>query len=487
VVEWSWELLDAPEQVLARRLSIFAGGATIGAAERVTGATVDVLAGLVDKSLVEVVERAGEVGGGRYRMLDTVRAFATERLAEAGETDRLRRAHCSYFLDLAWTADPYLRRAEQRGWLSRLDAERDNFHAALRGALAAGELDTALELVAALSSYWWLRGVRSEAAVLAGEVVAALGGGRLGPEPPPGREEEYALCVLNAALGGSGDPALAARLGSYASLLSRLERPPRQPVLFLLSALTTGPPDGGVDAAGIAERGQELLDHDPWTRALGPLGLGYVWLWSDQLARAEPLFVEALDGFRAIGERWGMTNALAALAEVADLRGDRARSVAMIDEALRLAGELDSAADTADLLRLRGDGGIRAGELAAAGADYQGSAVAARRAGAPDILAAASHGLAEVARLRGDVAEARRIAGAALAACPSGWFTADSTRSDLSVTLGRIAEAEGDVGTARERYRQALDTAGGAAGLPAATAAREALARLGTRPPDLGR
>jgi predicted ATPase/DNA-binding SARP family transcriptional activator len=468
VVEWSWDLLDEPEQVLARRLSVFAGGATLTAAERVTGVTVDVLASLVDKSLVEVAAQ-------RYRMLDTVRAFAAERLAEAGETERLRRAHASYLLDLAWTADPHLRRAEQREWLARLDAERDNFHAALRGSVAARDLDTALELVAGLSSYWWLRGVRSEAAALAGEVVVALG-----PELPHGRDEEYALCVLNAALGGSGDPALAGRLGSDGSLMSRLERPPRQPVLFLLSALTTGPPDGtAADMAAVAERGQELLADDPWTRALGPLGMGYVWLWNGRLAEAEPLFVEALDGYRAIGERWGMTNALAALAEVADLRGDRTRSVAMIDEALRLAEELDSAADTADLLRLRGDGGIRAGDLAAAGADYQGSAGAARRAGAPDILAAAGLGLAEVARLRGDLAEARRLAEAALAECPSGWFTADSTRSEISIALGRIAEAEGDLDIARERYREALAVAGSVAGMPAiATVAREALARL---------
>src|SRR5690606_10098248 len=194
VVEWSWELLDEPERTLARRLTVFAGGADLAAVERVCAAgddTVDILAGLVDKSLVEVVVN------GRYRMLETIRAYGAERLAEAGETEAMRRAHAAYFLDLAEAAAPHLRRAEQLTWLSRLDGERDNLHQALRRATAAGDHETALRLVSALSFYWWLRGVRSEGALLAGELLAAIG-----PQPPPGRQEEYLLCELLAALGG---------------------------------------------------------------------------------------------------------------------------------------------------------------------------------------------------------------------------------------------------------------------------------------------
>jgi tetratricopeptide (TPR) repeat protein len=267
--------------------------------------------------------------------------------------------------------------------------------------------------------------------------------------------------------------------------MARLRRPPRQPVLFLLSALATGPPEGGAaDALAYAGEWEAQLADDPWTKALGPLGMGYVWLWNGNLAEAEPLFTEALAGYRAIGERWGMTNALAALAEVTDLRGDRTSSIAMIDEALRLAAELGSAADTADLLRLRGDVGIRAGDLDAAGSDYQAAAAAARRAGAPDLLAAGRLGVAEVARLRGDLAEARELAEVARAECPSGWFTADSTRSEISITLARVAEAEGDLDTARAHYREALAVAGNVAGMPASTIAREALDRLREDGPD---
>jgi tetratricopeptide (TPR) repeat protein len=179
-----------------------------------------------------------------------------------------------------------------------------------------------------------------------------------------------------------------------------------------------------------------------------------------------------------LGERWGMTNTLAALAEVADRRGDRARSVALIDEALGLAEELGSTVDTADLLRLRGDVGVRAGDLDGAAADYRLARSHARRAGALDNLAAARLGLAEVARLRGDLAEARRQAETGLAECPAGWFTADETRSDLLVALGRIAEAEGDPAGARDHYRQSLAISTGIPSLLAPTGALAGLLRL---------
>lgn len=430
VVEWSWDLLDGSEQRLARRFTVFAGGADLRAIEAVTGLSdvLEVLAGLVDKSFIEV-------DGSRYRMLETVRAFGAERLAAAGETGRFRAAHAAYFLDLAWAADPHLRRAEQVEWLGRLDPERENFHAGLRSALDGGDLGTALELVAALSSYWWLRGLRTEAAGCAGKVLD-----QLGSQPPPGRYEEYALCLLTAAMGGTADPARLPAMESPAWIMRRLAGPPRQPVIFVLSALAGGPPGDGQDAGVLAEQ-QRLLDADPWSRALTPLGLGYIRLWAGELAGAEPAFVEALGAYRALGERWGMTSALAALAEVAQRRGDRIQSVAMIDEALRLAAEIDAWPDISDLLRLRADGGIRAGEWDAAQADYEQALAAARRAGAPESVAGARHGLAEVARLRGDLTGARRLAEVALAECPAGWFLADQIRADIAGTLAAVREA----------------------------------------------
>ncbi|MFD2354911.1 hypothetical protein ACFSTC_45100 [Nonomuraea ferruginea] len=127
MVAWSWDLLDEDEQRMAGRLTVFAGGATAEAAERVCGLPEEVLFSLAEKSLVEAVD-------GRYRMLETIRAFCAERLAEAGEAETMREAHAAYYLDLAIAADDHLRRAEQLEWLARLDAESDDLNAAVRWA-----------------------------------------------------------------------------------------------------------------------------------------------------------------------------------------------------------------------------------------------------------------------------------------------------------------------------------------------------------------
>jgi predicted ATPase/DNA-binding SARP family transcriptional activator len=470
-VEWSWDLLDETEQLLARRLTVFAGGATLEAAERVCGRpgydVVEVLTSLTDKSLIEV-------GDGRYRMLDTVRAFCAERLAEAGETERLRRAHAAYFLDLAQTADPHLRRAEQLEWLRRLDADRDNLHAALRRAMLATDTTTALRLVTALSFYWWLRGLRSEGAALAGELCTMLG-----TEPPPGLDEEYALCMLNASLGGFGDLAQHGYLSSAQSLLLALGQPPRQPFLLYLSGMASGPPaDDPDDIVALYGPQQQVLGPDPWVHALVWIGMGMTRLLDGQFEQAETELTRALQGFRALGERWGTMLALASITEIGIERDGQAVSLAPMDEAMRLAEELGSTVDSADMLRSRGDGRLATGDLVDAYADYHRASQLARQAGAPEVLAAALLGLARVAWLRGDLAEARRLCDAALAENPNDWFGTTWTRLGIIVLLGRIAEATGDVDAARAGYRQALTATLGFRGRLTLTDAVEGLVRL---------
>jgi predicted ATPase/DNA-binding SARP family transcriptional activator len=471
VVEWSWDLLDGAEQTLARRLTVFAGGATVEAAGRVCGLpaaeVAELLASLSEKSLLEGVED----GGRRYRMLDTVRAFCAERLAEAGERERLRRAHAAWFLEQARTADLHLRRAEQVEWLARLDAQRDDLHAALRRAVDAADTGPALRLLAALSWYWWLRGRRSQGAALARDLLDALG-----PEPPAGLEEEYALCVLYAAVGGASGMDPRARLEAAQSIVYAMDRPPRQPFLTVLSALAIGPPGGDVDVGSVWQR--YLASPDPWVRSLLRFGEGYLRLVEGRSAAAEQRFAAALAGFRELGERWGMVAALSELAGLADWRGDRAASIALTDEALDLAGQLDSADDIADLLCRRAGTGARAGDLDGADADYRRAAGLARRAGTMELLAAAHRGLGEVARLRGDLAEARRRCEQALAECPTGWFVAAATRAEILVSLGQVAAAEGDAGAAGARHRQALAELGGHGGFTVAAGAAEGLAEV---------
>ncbi|MEU4424718.1 BTAD domain-containing putative transcriptional regulator [Actinoplanes sp. NPDC024001] len=344
VVAWSWDLLTEPERILARRFTVFAGSAGLDAVERVCGPlpdTVEILAGLVAKSLIE---RDGD----RYRMLATIRAYCADRLAEAAEQDRVRLAHAAYFVELARLADPRLRTADQLEWLDRLDADRDNFHAALRRSSAGGDAGTALRLVSALSFYWWLRGLRAEATDLARQVLRDTG-----PEPPADLIEEYALCVLTATLGGTEPPA-----PRWANFMMTLTGPPAQPFLLYLSAMAVGPPDAAPgEVVALNRRLRGTLGGEPWSDALGGIGGGWMLLFAGATAdEAEADFASALAGFRKLGERWGTMLALSGVSEMAIWRGEPAAAIEPMDEALRLAGELGSTVDVADLLRGRGEG-----------------------------------------------------------------------------------------------------------------------------------
>ena len=445
VVEWSWDLLRDDERTLARRLTVFAGGATPEAAARVCGLTGvdDLLADLVDKSLVEDA-------GGRYRMLDTIRVFCAERLAEAGEEESTHAAYAAYFLGLAETAEPYLRRAEQVDWLARLGADHGNLMAALRWAVHADHA-SALRLLAALSSYWWLRGLRSEGAPIALELLDLMG-----PEPPAGMEEEYVLAIMIAVHGGSQGPRTRDHQRTVESILSRLgpEHPPLRPMVSVLWALSTGPTTD-------IEMQERLMGQDAWSQALRHLGWGYVRMVSGDVAGAEAEFEAGIVAFRAIGDRWGLAGLLTSQARLATGRGEDERSLALADEAFDLVRELGAVEDMADLLCLRAEGMVRAGDLALAHACYQRAGEFARKSGAPETVAQVRHGLGELARMSGDLAGARRCHESALSVCTTESFGVREIRARVLVALGRVAEAEGDAAGAGSRYREALAVCGG--------------------------
>ena len=169
VVDWSWDLLDEDERAVWRRFAVFTGGATLEAAEQVCSGSgiradqvLDLLTALADKSLLTVRHEPP-----RYAMLEIIRAYGLERLAEAGERDELRQAHAQYFLRLAEASPERLRGADQLEWVRKLAEDQDNLHAAIRGAVTAGDADTAVGLVGALGWYWWLRSLKTEGAELA--------------------------------------------------------------------------------------------------------------------------------------------------------------------------------------------------------------------------------------------------------------------------------------------------------------------------------
>ncbi|MFI6509976.1 ATP-binding protein [Streptosporangium sp. NPDC050855] len=302
VVEWSWDLLAPDEQVLARRFSVFAGDASLEAVEAVCEVedAAGLLADLVDRSLVET-------DGDRYRMLDTIRLFCAERLAEAGEEDRMRGGHARHLLDLAGRADPHLRRAGQLRWLARLSAEHADLTAALRWA-ARSDRETGLRLVAALAAYWWLGGRRGDAGEAAAELLDATG------RPLAGLEEEYVMCVAHAV-----PRALPEHWERAGEIMRSRDRPLRYPFVQALWGMSAGPPETAPPPGPETDR---LFGSDPWGLALAGLGRALLRMLGGDPAGGERELAEVLARFRALGERWGTAQGLDWLALAAGWRGE---------------------------------------------------------------------------------------------------------------------------------------------------------------------
>ncbi|NUT18366.1 MAG: AAA family ATPase [Hamadaea sp.] len=430
VAEWSWELLDPAERTLARRLTAFAGGATVASATAVCGLPAadvpDLLAGLVEKSFVDY-------SGGRYRMLQTIRAFCAERLAEAGEESRVRRAHAEYFAQLTVTADAYLRGSEQLAWLDRLTAENDDLRTALRWT-AADDPGQALRMAAAMSWYWYQGGLRHEGAVLCAELLT-----RIGDTPPDDLAEEYALCASNAMATPSADLAASRRLAYATRMIA--DRPPRWPATAVLCRDIDRPPAT-----------------DDWSQATAELFRGDRHIVRGETELAEAALVRALDGFRAVGERWGATNALDSLAELAAWRGNWPATLSLMSSAIDTVAQTPTATATlTDLLCRRAKVHTLTGDLDAARADLARAAQTAARAGHRDVPEL-HQGLGDVARSQGDLAEAAAQYATALAtASPD----ADSRFLRLKALrgLGWIAVAAGQADEAVGHYRALLDEA----------------------------
>jgi predicted ATPase/class 3 adenylate cyclase len=150
-IEWSYGLLSEEEQQLFARLSVFAGGCTLEAAEAVCGADLDGLQSLVDKSLLRFSEE-------RHWMLETIREYAAERLEERGEAEVVRERHSEWFTSFAERAEPELERAEQAEWLERLSVAHDNMRQALKFGLERRDSELTHRLAGSMATFWWVQG-----------------------------------------------------------------------------------------------------------------------------------------------------------------------------------------------------------------------------------------------------------------------------------------------------------------------------------------
>jgi predicted ATPase/DNA-binding SARP family transcriptional activator len=456
IVDWSWELLDDTERTILRRLSVFSGGATPDAAEQVcslggsAGApetVVDVIASLVDKSLVTATGDRQV----RYGLLETVRAYAADRLAESGEAGRAADAHARYFLDLAERADPELRSRDQLAWLDRLSVDHDNLAAALRHVIAAGDVAAALRFFRSLVWFWIVRDYDAEASEWAAEVLRLAG-----DTPPEGLADAHAVAMMVSLMTKARDDA-GDDLRQSLDVLSRLTVPPATDHPLLAVAAPMLAVIGG-DTEGARKRLQADPRHgDPWVRATQRALAGHLALNEGDIASAARDLADGYEELQELGDRFGLIGCLIGLAQVAIARNRPDEAVRALEQAREHAAGLGGNMGKVMGIAL-GEVRARAGDIERARSDLEDGVRGAERAGEMDDAATGYVQLAEIARRDGDLAEARDLLQRALVIIEGRLRRPDMFAAAATAfsKLGCVAEQEGDLAAADAWHQRAI-------------------------------
>ena len=301
---WSHDLLGREEKALFRRLSVFAGGFSLEAAEAVgapvetaTEDVLELLERLVEQSLV--VAQPGEDGGEtRYWMLEPVRQYGLQLLEHDGEAEETRRLHAGYCLALAERAAPELKGPAQVAWSDRLEEEHDNLRAALSWASEGGENGLELRLAGALGEFWYTRGYLSEGRRWLQAALAK------GAEAREASARATALTWATTIAWGQGDFERAIVLGEESLALAK---------------------DAG----------------DPSTIATALYAVGRAAFFADRLDRAAALVEEAASSQRASKDAAGLARSLLLLGWVAAARRDYERAIELREECLALGQKFE--------------------------------------------------------------------------------------------------------------------------------------------------
>jgi predicted ATPase/class 3 adenylate cyclase len=351
LIEWSHELLTAPERVLLRRLSVFAGGWSLDAAQAVGGdelgaETLETLVHLAEKSLVDVDEDS-EAAEGRYQLLETIRQYARDKLLASGESEQVRDRHLAYCIHFAEEAEPHLRHTEQLAWLEHIEREHDNLRAALGWALESGQQESALRLAGALAYFWESRGYVSEGYKWLDEALARSD-----------REQSERAAM--------GEP----------------------------SPLTS---------AETAQRAKALVGS----------GMVRFAMLSDPAA-ARRSIEAGFRLWRELGDKWGMAVALGLMGLMLAIEGDIQTSLARVEEGVALAREVEDRWPLAMCLIRLGDHRKRT-DLAAARQPLEEGVALARKLGDRSVLSEGLRELGELYAMEGDLTAAARVGEEALA------------------------------------------------------------------------
>ncbi|MGW7384087.1 BTAD domain-containing putative transcriptional regulator [Streptomyces sp. NPDC054794] len=500
VVDWSWELLDERERTVLCEVSVFAGGWDLAAAEAVcTGPAADLVGALVDKSLI-VADPAGPDGsaGMRYRMLETIHEYATERAAEVpGLRAAAERRHRAWVRALVELADPLLRSEAQLPWISRLETELDNIRAALDRALSDGDEEETGAMVLAVGWFWWLRNYRREGVEW---VRAAL---RLGvaldtlPEGAPAAvrhrlaaEADPVGAFLAAPDAEAGHPLHGRRTDlrmldmfltaeSGAPDLMTDERGPRY-VARVRAAYECGGPQAArlpgliwpltaYYLGGPGEVGPDMHASLANCRAYGgDWEIGVALMYRAHMSVDSPGNLRGVDEDLAelrvlskrVGDRWMRAQVCSAAGEAAMARGLFEEAGREYEEALRLAYEVGAYAESPFLMARLAEIAYRSGDRVGALAALDEASAAADRYGVPESRAFVLMLRAHIAQHDGDLARARELfdqtRAAAAGGTPPPQFTAAVRMVEALVTAGESGPGKG-LPIVAEALREAVE------------------------------
>jgi predicted ATPase/DNA-binding SARP family transcriptional activator len=454
-VDWSWDLLEERDRRLLRRLSVFSGGWTVAAAETVCGGdgldpaeVLDGLFRLVDRSLIVRVA-AAEGEPARFAMLETLRAYGAERLAEAGEAETVAARHTAWCLALAEEAAAH---RTARPWLRRVAADYDNLRAALDRATAAPDHDTVLRLAGALGWYWWTQRTIEGRQRLADALALTEGQ----PPTPQLARTLQAAAMVEVSL--SPTELTDAQARRARELFERFGDRWGAAFCNLLLAWTE------LQRAGPGEEGARLVEEahatfaelgDPWGEAYaGRARFAFESYYRGLSEDAEEAGQRALAQFQALDDQWGLAQTHFSLGELARARGDLAGAATSFEAALAAARE--SGPLWAQMASLASLGGLLAlqGEDDRVAALYAEAVALIRRTGQPRGFGHLYNELGSLARVRGELERARHLHAEALVILREivGW--------SVPHTLAQLACAEarlGDLEAAEAHLREAAE------------------------------
>ncbi len=479
VVDWSWDLLEAPERALLARLSVFSGPAGLDAVERICGTAeltedqiFDVLASLVDKSLVVRTD------SGRYRLLETIRVYAAERLDEDGATSATRDAHAAHHLALAERNEPELYGSGQIAALATFTAAADDLIAALRWSVERRDADTAIRLVAGLGWYLWRRGDQGEnlplvhqALGLPADDVAAL--------PRAVASGITALYALDTdwLLRDTLD-----LLHRAKALRDALPDPAAHPMLPLLDIMTALFEQQDWSVTGLA---RNLFDvPHPWVRATGRLFLGFALQNDGRAEEAEETLRAAADQFREVGDLWGRSFCCSGLADYALWRGDVDGAVALWEQAIDFEQRMGVNADAPDYRARMIAARYADAKSAEAVAELERLVVAVRSNGAWSPLLVAHSALASAYRRTGTPERGLPLLEEALGLLHNRINGLPQMRSLLLTELGLTLAACDRLDEAADAHTEALRAAAESYDGPIVAAALQGFGDLALRQSD---